>query len=115
MDYVIFSESPLAALLIELQNITRDPNVYRLRFAIDEGGLKIKVNEYAWSPAYGTEVKMDTTLSTQHIENCSNPSHSLALPCTTEWEMPLIPEVTEVQLPEDDEPDDRNTWFTPNN
>jgi hypothetical protein len=33
----------------------RDDLVHTLRFAIDERGLKVKVNHWAWTSAYGKQ------------------------------------------------------------
>jgi hypothetical protein len=30
-------------------------SIYSLRIALDEGGVKFKVNEQTWSPAFGAE------------------------------------------------------------
>lgn len=53
---VIVEDIDLRSLLSELADMTGDPTkVYRLRFAVD-GGIKVKVNEAAWSRAYGRVV-----------------------------------------------------------
>lgn len=53
-----FSGDALMDLLHELAVMyAAIPGVYELRFAIDEGGLKFKMNNNPWTPAMGRVVK----------------------------------------------------------
>jgi hypothetical protein len=54
-EVIIFEKDDLVHFLMFMQACTRDPNVHTLRFAMDEGGLKVKVNHWAWTSAYGKQ------------------------------------------------------------
>jgi hypothetical protein len=45
--------SQLTMLLNALSIVVTQNDVYSLRFAIEEGAIKIKVNEGVWSPPLG--------------------------------------------------------------
>lgn len=56
MDNIAILEGEaLKRFLAHMQSEIDAGRIYRMRFAVD-GGLKMKVNEYVWSPPYG---KMD--------------------------------------------------------
>lgn len=68
---VIVEDAELRALVEELRYAT-DPEsgrpIYRLRFAIDDGTIKVKANEGAWSPPYGhVEHPADTTPAADYV------------------------------------------------
>lgn len=52
MNIVTLSADEAEYVLENLASIDRD-RVYRLRFAIDNGQIKIKVNEDAWTQGFG--------------------------------------------------------------
>lgn len=54
-DVVILEGDDLEKFFEHIANAASSGRVRKLRFAVDDG-LKIKVNEYVWSPPYG---KMD--------------------------------------------------------
>lgn len=57
-EIAYFSGDDLERLLSTLAPMwAAGPGVYELRFAIDEGGLKFKVNNGPWTPAIGRVVK----------------------------------------------------------
>lgn len=51
-DIVILEGDDLKKFFEHIGNAAESNRVYRLRFAVEDG-IKIKVNEYVWSPAYG--------------------------------------------------------------
>jgi hypothetical protein len=62
-EIVLMEGDALAAFLVNMDMVCNayfrqgnTPGVYQLRFAIDEDGLKVKVNDYSWSPARGRMV-----------------------------------------------------------
>lgn len=55
-NLVLFRRSELRALADTLRNVVEgieDGTISQVRFAIHEGGLKIKGNDWAWSPPMG--------------------------------------------------------------
>lgn len=56
MDEFVEIEGAELAEIIRQATLAGEKSVYKLRVAID-GGLKIKWNEYSWSPPMGTVVK----------------------------------------------------------
>jgi len=52
-EVIIFEGDTLTHFLMYMQACIRDEKTHRLRFAIDEGGLKVKVNDYVWTSAFG--------------------------------------------------------------
>lgn len=58
---ILFTGEDLVSLMDMLSNLVDSYNrfnlceLYELRFAINEGGLKIKANNLVWSPAMGKE------------------------------------------------------------
>jgi len=62
-DIVVFKGAALDEFLkamVRLSQLSYPGDIYGLQFAIDEGGLKWKVNEYTWTPARG-EMKESVT------------------------------------------------------
>lgn len=51
-NIAILEGDDLKRFLEHVQSEIDAGRIYRMRFAVD-GGLKMKVNEYVWSPPYG--------------------------------------------------------------
>jgi len=54
-DIVLFTGSDLSNLIGVLGRIVNAPvgGVYEMRACVDEGGLKLKINNTVWTPAMG--------------------------------------------------------------
>lgn len=62
MGPIVRLEGPGLSMLIQsianVENrISGGGGIYRLRFAIDEGGIKVKINEGIWTPPLGSIVR----------------------------------------------------------
>ena len=58
MEPIVRLEGPGLTMLVQsIANVeSRIPNgggIYRMRFTIDDGGVKVKINEGVWSPPLG--------------------------------------------------------------
>jgi hypothetical protein len=53
MDIVIFEGDEGVAQLDRLARLLRSNDTYRVRFTVDQGAFKFKINEDMWSPPMG--------------------------------------------------------------
>jgi hypothetical protein len=58
MEPIVRLEGPGLSMLVQsIANVENRINggggIYRMRFAIDDGGIKVKINEGVWSPPLG--------------------------------------------------------------